>query len=171
MLRHCNTRLLKDALLPDFHGLWPRKFNNKTNGITQRRWLKQANPALSRLITETNGDGWVTDLGVMEELVSHAKDQSFQEAWQSAKAVNKLVLADHIRRKLGILVDTDAMFDVQVKRIHEYKRQLLNILGVAARYFRIKDAPQSELVPRACAAGGEGGARLFYGQADYSPGQ
>jgi glycogen phosphorylase len=156
-----HTQLLKDSLMSDFYGLWPQKFNNKTNGITQRRWLKQANPALSRLITETIGEAWVTDLGAMEELVSHAKDESFQEAWQSAKEVNKLVLADYIRRELGILVDPDAMFDVQVKRIHEYKRQLLNILGVAARYFRIKDEPHTDIVPRTVLLGGKAAPGYF----------
>jgi len=156
-----HTQLLKDSLMSDFNGLWPQKFNNKTNGITQRRWLKQANPALSRLITETIGEKWLTDLEAMRELVPYAKDESFKEAWRSAKEVNKLVLADYIRRELGILVDPDSMFDVQVKRIHEYKRQLLNILGVVARYFRIKDEPDREFVPRTVLLGGKAAPEYF----------
>ena len=151
-----HTRLLKESLMRDFYDLWPLKFNNKTNGITQRRWLKQANPALSRLITETIGDRWVTDLEALEELVPFAEDDAFQEAWQSAKEVNKLVLADHIQRTLSISVDPGAMFDVQVKRIHEYKRQLLNILGVAARYFRIKGSPQQGGDPQGRSSGRQG---------------
>ena len=156
-----HTRLLKESLMSDFYGLWPEKFNNKTNGITQRRWLKQANPALSQLITETIGEAWATDLTAMRGLVRYAEDASFQEAWQSAKDVNKLVLADSIRRELGIRVDPAAMFDVQVKRIHEYKRQLLNILGVAARYFRIKDQPNNEFVPRTVLLGGKAAPGYF----------
>ena len=156
-----HTRLLKESLMSDFYGLWPEKFNNKTNGITQRRWLKQANPALSQLITETIGDAWVTDLEAMRELVRYSEDESFQEAWQSAKEVNKLVLADYIRQDLGIQVDTAAMFDVQVKRIHEYKRQLMNILGVAARYFRIKDHPNKNFVPRVVLLGGKAAPGYF----------
>ena len=156
-----HTRLLKESLLSDFNGLWPEKFNNKTNGITQRRWLKQANPALSRLITDTIGDTWVTDLTAMEALVPHAEDESFLEAWQSVKDVNKLVLADLIRRDVGISVDPAGMFDVQVKRIHEYKRQLLNILGVAARYFRIKDHPEEDFVPRTVFLGGKAAPGYF----------
>ena len=156
-----HTQLLKESILHDFYRLYPEKFNNKTNGITQRRWLKQANPALSQLINETIGDKWVTDLGAMQKLTEYAEDSAFQEAWQSSKDVNKMVLADLIEDELGISVDAASMFDVQVKRIHEYKRQLLNILGVAARYFRMKDEPGREFVPRTVLLGGKAAPGYF----------
>ena len=150
-----HTRLLKEHLLADFNRLWPWKFNNKTNGITQRRWLKQANPATSRLISDTMGDEWVTNLNALEDLLQMVDDRGFQDDWRAAKEMNKMVLANEIEETLGIEVDSATMFDVQVKRIHEYKRQLLNVLGVAARYFRIKSDPGGHWVGRTVMIGGK----------------
>jgi glycogen phosphorylase len=150
-----HTRLIKTSLLADFNRLWPEKFNNKTNGVTQRRWLRQANPALSRLISDTIGDEWITHLDALEELLTKVDDKSFQDDWRAAKEMNKLVLAHEIGERLGIEVDSAGMFDVQVKRIHEYKRQLLNVLGVAARYFRIKADPRGDWVGRTVIIGGK----------------
>ncbi len=150
-----HTRLLKASLMADFNRLWPNKFNNKTNGVTQRRWLRQANPALSRLISDTIGDEWVTNLNALERLLEKAEDKGFQDDWRAAKEMNKMVLAHEIEERLGIEIDSAAMFDVQVKRIHEYKRQLLNVLGVATRYFRIKSNPRGDWVGRTVMIGGK----------------
>jgi len=150
-----HTRLLKGSLFPDFNRLWPGKFNNKTNGVTQRRWLKQANPGLSRLISETIGDEWVTNLNALERLSARADEKGFQDDWRAVKEMNKLVLAHEIEGRLGTEIDPSSMFDVQVKRIHEYKRQLLNVLGVAARYFRIKANPRGDWVARTVIIGGK----------------
>ena len=150
-----HTRLIRTSLLADFNRLWPGKFNNKTNGVTQRRWLRQANPALSRLISDTIGDEWITHLDALQELLTRVDDKSFQDDWRAAKEMNKLVLSHEIEERLGIEVDSAGMFDVQVKRIHEYKRQLLNVLGVAARYFRIKADPRGDWVGRTVIIGGK----------------
>lgn len=150
-----HTRLLKASLMADFSRLWPDKFNNKTNGVTQRRWLKQANPALSRLISDTIGDDWITNLNSLENLLEKAEDKEFQDDWHTAKEMNKMVLAHEIKERLGIEIDSAGMFDVQVKRIHEYKRQLLNVLGVVARYFRIKSNPRGDWVSRNVMIGGK----------------
>jgi starch phosphorylase len=150
-----HTRLLKASLMADFSRLWPDKFNNKTNGVTQRRWLKQANPALSRLISDTIGDEWITNLNSLENLLEKAEDKEFQDDWHAAKEMNKMVLAHEIKERLGIEIDSAGMFDVQVKRIHEYKRQLLNVLGVVARYFRIKSNPRGDWVSRNVMIGGK----------------
>jgi len=150
-----HTRLLRESLMADFYRLWPEKFNNKTNGVTQRRWLRQANPALARLISEHIGDAWVTDLKALEKLLEKTDDEGFQDDWRAVKEMNRLVLAREIEETLGIEVDSAGMFDVQVKRIHEYKRQLLNALGVIARYFRIKSDPRGDWVGRTVMIGGK----------------
>jgi len=150
-----HTRLLKEFVMADFYRLWPGKFNNKTNGVTQRRWLRQANPALSRLISDTIGDEWITNLNALEKLLERMDETRFQEDWRAAKEMNKMVLAQEIEETLGIEVDSASMFDAQVKRIHEYKRQLLNVLGVAARYFRIKSDPRGDWVARTVMIGGK----------------
>lgn len=133
-----HSRLLREGLFRDFYELWPDKFNNKTNGVTQRRWMAACNPAHRTLITETIGDAWVSDLAQLQALADHADDPSFQARWQRAKRKNKERLATLVREECGISFDPDAMFDIQVKRIHEYKRQLLNILHVIHRYAQIK---------------------------------
>jgi glycogen phosphorylase len=149
-----HTDILKRELFRDFYELWPKRFNNKTNGITPRRWLKKANPRLSALITEAIGEKWVTDLDELRRLTPLAGDAAFGEKWRAVKRANKdrlvRIIADqYARRGTPLAVDPDAMFDCQVKRIHEYKRQLLNLLHVIALYNRIKDDPRGGHVPRA----------------------
>jgi starch phosphorylase len=143
-----HTTLLRENLFRDFHDLWPERFNNKTNGITQRRWLKLCNPGLSGLITRTIGDGWITDLTELQMLVHRAGETAFQEQWRKVKKENKQRLADYVLQKNGILLNTDSLFDCQVKRFHEYKRQLLNVLHVITMYNRIKDEPGADMVSR-----------------------
>lgn len=143
-----HTDLLKTTLFRDFHALWPRKFLNVTNGVTQRRWLYQANPGLARLITETIGDAWLTDLDRLQELTPHAEDASFRNTWQAIKRLNAQVLASFIEEQSGLRMDPDSLLDAQVKRIHEYKRQLLNVLRVIAQWQRIRDRPGASWTPR-----------------------
>ena len=143
-----HSELVKQRLLRDFHDLWPERFNNKTNGITQRRWLLEANPWLARLITETIGDGWIKDLGQLKRLEPLADDAEFQRRLRNVKRQNKFRLAQLIEQAVGIRVDPDSLFDVHVKRFHEYKRQLLNVLHIMHRYFRLKDNPGADVVPR-----------------------
>ncbi|MEO5336232.1 MAG: glycogen/starch/alpha-glucan phosphorylase [Magnetospirillum sp. WYHS-4] len=144
-----HTELLRKTLFSDFDRIYPGKFINQTNGITPRRWLLQANPGLSALITDAIGDGWAKDLAQLEGLVPLAKDKAFREKFIAVKAANKQRLHEMLRhcvRDGG--VDVESMFDVHVKRIHEYKRQLLNVLHVIARYNRLRDNPEVEMVPR-----------------------
>jgi starch phosphorylase len=155
-----HTEILTSEVFPDFHAMWPAKFSNKTNGITQRRWLLKSNPDLSRVINEAIGTGWVTDLHELERLVPLADDPGFGAAWQDAKRRNKRRLAETIRQQywrngVTLAVDPDTLFDVQVKRIHEYKRQLLNVLHVVTLYNRIKDNPHRDALPRTVIFGGK----------------
>jgi starch phosphorylase len=133
-----HTDLLKAGLFRDFCELWPQKFNNKTNGVTQRRWLALCNPGAAKLIDDTIGSSWRTDLADLKKLAPKAKDARFREAWMAVKRANKERLAEVVRRECGVEFSADALFDVQVKRIHEYKRQLLNALHVVHLYDRIK---------------------------------
>ncbi|MBT4499958.1 MAG: glycogen/starch/alpha-glucan family phosphorylase, partial [Gemmatimonadetes bacterium] len=150
-----HTRILKESLFRDFYEIWPEKFSNKTNGITQRRWLKKCNPGLAELITSRIGAGWVTDLYELKKLVDYADDDGFQEEWRKIKQANKERLAGYFKRHDDIDIDADSMFDCQVKRIHEYKRQLLNVLHVITLYNRIKDDPRADFVPRTVIFGGK----------------
>lgn len=143
-----HSSLLKTHLFMDFYELYPKKFNNKTNGITQRRWLYKANPSLSKLITEAIGDKWVTDLYKMKSLLPFKDDANFREKWQKVKMLNKKHLADYIHTTMGISVDPQSMFDVQVKRIHEYKRQLLFVFYIISEYLKIKKEPKKNYLPR-----------------------
>ena len=143
-----HTELLKSELFRDFHQLWPGKFNNKTNGVTPRRWLLQANPDLARVITECIGPGWETDADQLRRLESLAQDEAFRKQFRAVKRANKERLAQIIRRENGITVDPDSMFDIQVKRLHEYKRQLLAVMHVIARYLRLKADPAALPVAR-----------------------
>jgi len=143
-----HTDLLKQRVFRDFCEFWPAKFHNITNGITQRRWLHQANPSLSRLICETIGSGWMTDLTQLARLEASANDSGFRAAWASLKRLNAGILCAYARELTGVSLDPHSMFDVQVKRMHEYKRQLLNVLRVVAHYLRIKDSPGAGWVPR-----------------------
>ena len=128
--------------------MYPEKFNNKTNGITQRRWLLHANPKLAKLITEKIGDGWITDLNQMKGLLSYVDDPGFQEAFYQVKQQKKDALAAYIKQELGIEVDPHSIFDIQVKRLHEYKRQLLNVLHIIYLYYNLRVNPGLDMVPR-----------------------
>ncbi len=143
-----HTELLQKDLLSDFHELWPERFNNKTNGVTPRRWLLHSNPALASAITARIGDGWVTSLDELARLVPLADDEGFRAELQAIKADNKETLANYIEAENDIVVDRNSLFDVQVKRLHEYKRQLLNVLHIVALYLRIKKDPALSMVPR-----------------------
>lgn len=150
-----HSDLLKTRLFRDFYELWPEKFNNKTNGITQRRWLRKSNPALSELISDTIGDKWVTNLYELKKLQSYKDNAAFREKWQKIKKQNKVNLAEYILRTTGIEVDPDSMFDIQVKRIHEYKRQLLFAFYIISQYLKAKKDPSSIIVPRTFMIGGK----------------
>lgn len=150
-----HSRLLQKGLFRDFYELWPYKFNNKTNGVTQRRWLAWCNPKLSQLISESIGDDWVTHLDHLTKLKPHAEDASFRKQWRQVKQANKQRLADMVKNDCGVEFDTNAMFDVQVKRIHEYKRQLLNVLHVIHLYDRIKRGDTDKWTPRCVLIGGK----------------
>ncbi|MCP5156438.1 MAG: glycogen/starch/alpha-glucan phosphorylase [Ectothiorhodospiraceae bacterium] len=150
-----HSDLLRDGLFRDFNQLWPRKFNNKTNGVTPRRWLEACNPDLARIVTDTVGDGWQTDLDRLGGLAAHADDPAFQTRWREMRRRNKARLAALVERECGVSFDLEAMFDVQVKRIHEYKRQLLNILHVVHLYCRIKRGDVADWTPRCVLIGGK----------------
>src|SRR5579884_723838 len=143
-----HTELLKTSVLRDFAEYWPAKFNNKTNGITPRRWLLKANPGLARLITDAIGDKWITDLDELRALEPFADDASFRERFHAARRANKQSLASHNGLRADLHVSPDSMFDVQVKRIHEYKRQLLLVLYMIVRYNRMKASPAADVLPR-----------------------
>ncbi|MBU2646308.1 glycogen/starch/alpha-glucan phosphorylase [bacterium] len=143
-----HSKLLREGVFRDFFDLFPEKFNNKTNGITPRRWLKQANPLLSSLITSKIGDSWTRDLNQLRKLETFTDDDAFIDDWRAVKKQNKETLANIIWNHCHIRVDTDSIFDLQVKRIHEYKRQLLNIIHVITLYNRIKAGRTEDFVPR-----------------------
>ena len=150
-----HSEILKDDLFHDFYQLWPERFNNKTNGITQRRWLKYCNRWLADLISSSIGDGWATNLDELKKLIPLAENSDFQQQWIEVKRANKVRLADYIREHAGTEVSPDSMFDCQTKRIHEYKRQLLNVLHVITRYNRIKANPGGKFAPRTVIFGGK----------------
>ena len=143
-----HSDILKQELFRDFYEMYPERFNNKTNGITQRRWLKKANPPLTALIDKRIGDCWTTNLFELRHLVPLVDDPGFMAAWQEVKRENKRRLAAYIHRHNNLEVDVDSMFDCQVKRIHEYKRQLLNVLHIITLYNRLRDDPELEMAPR-----------------------
>jgi len=150
-----HTRLLQESVLKDFHDLWPGNFSNRTNGVTPRRFLALANPRLSRLICDAIGDAWVRDLERLRELEVFADDPDFQRCWQQVKRANKEDLAAYARDRTGVALDPDSLFDVQVKRIHEYKRQHLNVLHVIALYHRLRCDPDADIHPRTVIFGGK----------------
>lgn len=143
-----HTELLKTSLLKDFYQIWPEKFNNKTNGITQRRWLLKANPLLSKLIHKAIGNKWITDMYALRELEAYADDKTFQQEFQKTKKINKEKLAKIILDTTRFKIDPDSLFDVQVKRIHEYKRQLLNVMHIIHQYLCVIEDQQEIDVPR-----------------------
>jgi len=154
-----HSDLIKTTIFKDFYAVMPEKFQNKTNGVTQRRWLAFCNPALSALITETLGtDAWVRELELLRGLRAHAEDPALQQRWRDIKLANKQKLAEMVFEKTGITVAPTALFDIQVKRIHEYKRQLLNVMSIVHRYNAIKAMSVVErqaVVPRVCIIGGK----------------
>ncbi|HTA76483.1 MAG TPA: glycogen/starch/alpha-glucan phosphorylase [bacterium] len=150
-----HSELLKTSTLKDFYELYPERFNNKTNGITQRRWLKKCNPELSKLITSRIGDKWVKNLFELKKLEKFAKDKKFQAEWRAVKNIRKEIMAKIVADEQRLAVDPTSLFDVQVKRIHEYKRQLLNALHVISLYRRIKANPDAPFVPRTVFFGGK----------------
>ena len=143
-----HSELMKETVFHDLNHLYPGRITNKTNGITFRRWLMQANPGLTDLLREACGEAVLDDFSLFERLEDRASDNAFQQQFRDVKHHNKLALARLIGERLGIKVDPSALFDVQIKRIHEYKRQLLNILEAIALYQAIKDDPQRDWVPR-----------------------
>ncbi|MGN0329187.1 MAG: glycogen/starch/alpha-glucan phosphorylase [Lachnospira sp.] len=143
-----HTEILKNQELKDFYDMMPEKFNNKTNGITQRRFLLHANPLLANWITDKIGDGWITDLSQLEKLMVYVDDPKAQQEFMQIKYKNKVRLAKYIKENNGIVVDPNSIFDIQVKRLHEYKRQLLNILHVMYLYNELKKNPDMDMVPR-----------------------
>lgn len=150
-----HSALLQRELFRDFYELWPHKFNNKTNGVTPRRWLSHCNPALAKLVDEVVGPEWRRDLNKLSQLKPYADDRAFGQRWHAIKQANKIELAKLVKAKCDVQLDTDFMFDVQVKRIHEYKRQLLNVLHIIHLYDRIKRGDAGNMYPRAVIIGGK----------------
>jgi starch phosphorylase len=142
-----HSELLKSRVLSEFNEAFPDRFSNKTNGVTPRRWLQQANPALSELITRSIGPEWVTDLSVLRDLLHFVDDEEFHEEFRAAKRVAKLGFASWLKTKTGYVVNPEAIFDGQVKRIHEYKRQLLNALHIVVLYNRLRANPEQAMTP------------------------
>ena len=150
-----HSELLKDTVLKDFYELWPERFSNKTNGVTPRRFVGLANPGLRKLLDETIGTGWLTDLYRLRALEPLADDPAFQRKWRAVKRENKARLSRYVEAQTGIELNPDWMFDVQVKRIHEYKRQHLNVLHIIDLYRRLKDNPSLQIPSRAWVFGGK----------------
>ncbi len=150
-----HSRLLREQMFPEYDAFYPGRFRNKTNGVTPRRWLLECNPRLSALFTEVVGsEDWVTDLSALKQVEEHAADAAFRERWRAIARANKVALADHLKKLHGVELDPDSIFDIQIKRIHEYKRQLLNVLHIVARYQEIK-AGKLPPAPRTVIFGGK----------------
>jgi starch phosphorylase len=143
-----HTDLIKKTIFRDFYEMFPDRFTNKTNGITPRRWLKQCNPELSELITSKIGDSWITHLDHLKNLIPYADEKAFRKEFAKIKQNNKRHLADHVQKHYGIELNVNSMFDIQIKRIHEYKRQLMAALHAATLYNRLKANPDLDIVPR-----------------------
>lgn len=150
-----HSEILRQEVFPHFQQMYPDRFHNVTNGVTPRRWLLQCNPGLSELISKHIGDGWITNLEELEKLRPLASDIQFQSEWAAVKRANKERLIRYVDRKVGVVLDPDSLFDVHIKRIHEYKRQLLNLLHVITLYLRLKKDPDSVRVPRSVIIAGK----------------
>ncbi|HTE41488.1 MAG TPA: glycogen/starch/alpha-glucan phosphorylase [Steroidobacteraceae bacterium] len=150
-----HSELLKQDLLRDFYELWPERFQNKTNGVTPRRWMVLSNPSLTKLISSSIGPGWIKDLDQLRKLEPLADDAGFRQKWSEVKFANKCTFAEFAKGRTGITLDPHSIFDVQVKRIHEYKRQHLTILHVIARYHWLKSNPNHSMQPRTFIFGGK----------------
>ncbi len=156
-----HTDLLKRTVLKDFHDLWPEKFLNVTNGVTPRRFMALSNPALSDLITRKIGDAWVKNLAELRRLEEFADDLEFYRDWRRVKLTNKQALAAVIKERMGIAVNPESLFDIQVKRLHEYKRQHLNVLHIITLFNRLKRQPEQEITPRTFIFGGKAAPGYF----------
>lgn len=156
-----HTQLLERDVLRDFYQLYPQKFSNKTNGVTPRRWIALSNPGLTKLITKAIGKRWLTDLEELKKLEPLAEDASFRREWEAAQHAKKVELTEYIRSCLGMDVDPQSMFDIMVKRIHEYKRQHLNVLHILTLYHRIKKNPSTTLPARTFLFGGKAAPGYF----------
>ncbi len=156
-----HTSLLKTSLFKDFYEYNPKKFNNKTNGITQRRWLRKANPGLSGLITGTIGEKWLTDLYQLDKILPLKNDDAFRGKWAAIKHENKKRLADYIHKTNGMSIDPDSIFDVQVKRMHEYKRQILFGFYIISQYLKVKRDPGGSMLPRTFIVSGKSAPGYF----------
>ena len=143
-----HSELLKQFVVPDFAALFPSRFNNKTNGVTQRRFLLVANPPLAAAITDAIGDGWIVDLDELHKLEPLAEDKAFRAAIRKAKREAKVGFAGWLESATGQVIDPETIFDTHIKRIHEYKRQLLNALHIVVLYNRLRENPQLDMPPR-----------------------
>ena len=162
-----HSELLRTTTVKDLAEMFPERFSNKTNGVTPRRWLLLANPALAGTITEAIGDGWITDLGQLSKLKPLADDRGFRDAFRKAKREAKVQFADWLKTTSGQTVDPDTIFDCQIKRIHEYKRQLLNALRIVVLYNRLRENPNLEDAAADVLLRGQGGAGLPSRQAHH----
>jgi starch phosphorylase len=156
-----HSQLLKESVLKDFFEMWPERFSNKTNGVTPRRFLALANPGLRELLDDTVGEGWLTDLQRLRGLESYVDDAAFSRRWRAVKRANKARLADYLTATTRVELNPDWLFDIQVKRIHEYKRQHLNVLHIVTLYHRLKSNPDLEIPPRAFIFGGKAAPGYF----------
>src|SRR4051812_9054753 len=156
-----HSQLLKASVLADFYELWPERFSNKTNGVTPRRFLALANPGLRELLDDTVGDGWLTDLNRLRGAESHIDEAAFSRRWRAVKRANKARLADYVTATTGVELNPDWLFDIQVKRINEYKRQHLNVFHIVTLYHRLKNNPGFEISPRAFIFGGKAAPGYF----------
>ena len=156
-----HSELLKTTALPEWYAVYPERFSNKTNGITQRRWLALANPSLASLVTEAVGDAWLTDLDALKGLTAYADDAAFLERLRAIRRENKERLAAYVRQKEGVTLNTGFVFDVQIKRLHEYKRQLLNAFSVLDTYFALKDGTLTAFTPTAYLFGAKAAPGYF----------
>src|SRR5688500_14816115 len=150
-----HSELLKQDVLKDFYALWPERFTNKTNGVTPRRWMALSNPRLTTLITDAIGESWIKNLDELRRLEPFADDAAFRARWRATKHANKAELATFVKERTGIAIDPESLFDVQVKRIHEYKRQHLNILHIIALYHRLRSDSRLDIQPRTFIFGGK----------------
>jgi glycogen phosphorylase len=157
-----HSDLLRNRLLRDLAELFPERFNNKTNGVTPRRWLQQANPWLSKLISRTVGDEWITDLSKLREMVPLASDAAFREDFRAAKRAAKVAFADWLKDTYGESVDPESIFDCQIKRIHAYKRQLLNVLHIVVLYNRLRQNPRLPMVPHTFLFAGKAAPAYYF---------
>jgi starch phosphorylase len=156
-----HTHLLQTSVLSDFYQLWPERFSNKTNGVTPRRFLALANPGLRGLLDDVVGDGWLVDMSLLRRLEPLVDDPAFHRRWRAVKRANKVRLADYVKATTGVELNPDWLFDIQVKRIHEYKRQHLNVLHIVTLYHRLKNNPGDEIPPRAFVFGGKAAPGYF----------